>query len=416
MFRGWVVVSASFTALTVIFGVAYSFASFFASFEREFAALRADVSLVFAIAGFVWFSLGAITGTLADRLGPRPMAIAGMLFLALGLFAAARAETLWQVYLTYGLGCGLGVGFVYVPAIGAVQPWFRKRLGLAAGIASAGIGMGTLVTPYVSVALIDAYGWRGAFAALSGIVLVVGLAAAALLENDPARRGLHPDGAAGEQGRAPPKSGLTLRETLRTRVFWIFFGTVLLCTIGQAMPFAHLVPYARDHGHSAAFGAVLIGLVGVGSVFGRFVLGGFGDRVGRREMLTGVYAAMAALFVMWAMSESAWVLALFALAYGVSYGGFVGTCPPLATDYFGPKAISGIVGVLYTAAGVGYLVGPLAAGAAYDLQKSYTLPIAIAVALLAGATALSRALPLPTGNLRGGAPASAKSSSGRPRA
>src|SRR3972149_7665410 len=129
MYRGWVVVGASFTALTVIFGVAYSFASFFASFERDFAALRAHVSAVFAISGLLWFSLGAITGTLADRLGPSPIAIAGMLLLAGGLFAAARAETLWHVYATYSIGVGLGVGFVYVPAIGAVQPWFRKRLG-----------------------------------------------------------------------------------------------------------------------------------------------------------------------------------------------------------------------------------------------------------------------------------------------
>jgi hypothetical protein len=76
-----VVVGAAFTALTVIFGVAYSFASFFASFQSEFGALRADVSLVFAISGFLWFVLGAFTGAYADRLGPRPMVIAGMLFL-----------------------------------------------------------------------------------------------------------------------------------------------------------------------------------------------------------------------------------------------------------------------------------------------------------------------------------------------
>ena len=190
MFRGWVVVGAAFTALTVIFGVAYSFASFFASFQSEFNALRANVSLVFSISGFIWFALGAFTGTAADRLGPRPMALVGMLLLAGGLFAASRAQTLMQVYATYSLGVGLGVGFVYVPAIGAVQPWFRRRLGLAAGLASAGIGMGTLITPYVSVALIHAFGWRGAFAALGGFVLVVGVTAAAFLDNDPARHGL----------------------------------------------------------------------------------------------------------------------------------------------------------------------------------------------------------------------------------
>lgn len=393
MFRGWVVVGAAFTALTVIFGVAYSFASFFASFQGEFGALRADVSLVFAISGFLWFTLGAFTGAYADRLGPRPMVIAGMLFLAIGLFAASRATTLMQIYATYSLGVGLGVGFVYVPAIGAVQPWFRKRLGLAAGLASAGVGMGTLITPYASVALIHAFGWRGAFVALGGFVLVVGVTAAALLDNDPARLGLHPDGATGEPGKPPPKAGLSLRETLHTRVFWIFFASLVLCTIGQAMPFAHLVPYARDHGHSEAFGAILIGLVGVGSVIGRFGLGGMSDRVGRREMLGGVYFAMAVLFIAWAAFSSAWVLAAFALLYGVSYGGFVGTCPPLATDYFGPKAISGVIGALYAGAGIGYLVGPLAAGVAFDLQKSYTLPIGIAVVLFGAAAALTRFLP-----------------------
>ncbi len=406
MFRGWVIVGAAFTSLTVIFGVAYSFASFFASFEQEFDALRADVSLVFAISGFLWFALGAFTGMVADRLGPRPVAVAGMLLLACGLFAASQATSLVQVYATYSLGVGLGVGFVYVPAIGAVQPWFRKRLGLAAGLASAGVGMGTLITPYASVALINALGWRGAFAALGGFVLVVGLAAAALLDNDPARRGLHPDGAAGEPGKPAPKAGLTLRETLRTRAFRVFFASMVLCTIGQAMPFAHLVPYARDHGHSEAFGAILIGLVGVGSVIGRFGLGGISDRIGRREMLSGVYAAMGVLFVVWMTSESAFMLAAFALLYGVSYGGFVGTCPPLATDYFGPKAISGVIGALYTAAGVGYLVGPLAAGVAYDLQQSYTLPIAIAVVLFGAAAALSRALP-PSGTRVQVAPARA---------
>ena len=110
-------------------------------------------------------------------------------------------------------------------------------------------------------------------------------------------------------------------------------------------------------------------------------------------MLTAVYASMALLFIVWAMAESAWVLATFALLYGVSYGGFVGTSPPLATDYFGSKAISGIVGALYTGAGIGYLIGPLAAGAAFDLQKSYTLPISIAVMLLAASAVLSRMLP-----------------------
>jgi MFS family permease len=394
VFQGWIVVAAACTSLALIFAVAYSFATFFASLQEAFGASRADVSLVFALAGFGWFTLGAFTGAWADRVGPRPLAMGGALCLAVGLYLASLAETLWQVYLTWSVGVALGAGFIYVPAIGAVQPWFRRRLGLAAGIASAGIGLGTLVGPLASVRLIDAFGWRGAFAVLGGVALVVGLAAAALLDNDPARRGLHPDGVASDA--APrPKTGFALREAIGTREFRLLYLSILACTVGQALPLAHLVPFARDHGHSEAFGALLLGLIGIGSIAGRFVLGGFGDRVGRRTMLVAVYGAMALLLVLWIGASGAAALALFAFAYGVSYGGFVSTCPPLAADYFGTRAISGLIGALYTAAGLGYIVGPVLAGAGYDRLGSYAWPIGGAAALMLVAVALAAALPEP---------------------
>lgn len=396
-FRGWVVVGAACAALTLTFGIAYAFATFFGSLEAAFGASRADVSLVFAIAGLLWFTLGAFTGAWSDRIGPRRLAIVGTLCLAAGLFAASRAQTLWQVYLTYSIGVGLGVGFIYVPAIGAVQPWFRRRLGLAAGIASAGIGVGTLIGPAASVRLIEALGWRGALATLAGVALVAGLAAAALLDNDPARRGLHPDGASGADGPPPAKDGLALREAVRTPAFRMFYLSILFCTVGQALPLAHLVPFARDHGHSEAFGATLVGLIGVGSVAGRFLLGGFGDRVGRRTMLIVVYAAMTGLLLFWIGASGAAALAFFAFAYGVSYGGFVSSCPPLAMDYFGAKSISGIIGALYTAAGLGYVLGPVLAGAGYDRSGSYAWPIAGAAMLMLVAVACALALPDPRG-------------------
>jgi MFS family permease len=167
--------------------------------------------------------------------------------------------------------------------------------------------------------------------------------------------------------------------------------------VGQALPLAHLVPFARDHGHSEAFGATLVGLIGVGSVAGRFLLGGFGDRVGRRTMLIVVYAAMTGLLLFWIGASGAAALAFFAFAYGVSYGGFVSSCPPLAMDYFGAKSISGIIGALYTAAGIGYVIGPVLAGAGYDRSGSYAWPIAGAAMLMLVAVAFALALPDPRG-------------------
>ena len=188
LFRGWIVVGAAFLAMLVAFGAMYALAVFFRELEREFAASRADVSLVFALGGFLYFTVGALTGSLADRLGPRAIVSAGAVFMAAGLFLASRADSLLGVYVTYGLGVGLGVGFIYVPAVGTVQRWFDRRRGFASGLAVAGIGVGTLVVPPLAAWLIEQGGWRNAYAILAGGTLGLGLIAAALLEHSPERR------------------------------------------------------------------------------------------------------------------------------------------------------------------------------------------------------------------------------------
>src|ERR1700729_3716468 len=98
-FYGWFVVAAAFTVTFVGFGSAYTFSAFVESLQREFAASRGSVSLVFSLAGFLYFGLGIVSGPLADRLGSRGLAVAGMILTGLGLAAASLARNLTEVYL-----------------------------------------------------------------------------------------------------------------------------------------------------------------------------------------------------------------------------------------------------------------------------------------------------------------------------
>src|SRR5271156_406407 len=162
-FYGWLVVAAAFAITFVGFGSAYSFSAFVGSLQRDFGASRGSVSLVFSLAGFLYFALGVVSGPLADRWGAKRLAILGMLLVGLGLVLASQARPLVEVYAAYGLGVGLGVGFAYVPAIGVVQRWFVKRRGFASGLAVSGIGVGTLAMPPLAALLIGSIGWRGAY-------------------------------------------------------------------------------------------------------------------------------------------------------------------------------------------------------------------------------------------------------------
>jgi MFS family permease len=141
------------------------------------------------------------------------------------------------------------------------------------------------------------------------------------------------------------------------------------------IPFVHLVPYAADLGISDFTAAFILGAIGAGSAAGRLVLGGTADRLGRRQALIGSFILMAATQLWWLVATGTWSLLGFAFCFGIGYGGFVALIPALTTDYFGVRQTGAIIGLLYTGAGIGTLLGPTLAGLAFDLRHSYTLPI-----------------------------------------
>lgn len=364
---GWVVVLCAFALMFTGFGVAYSFAAFFQAFQAEFGAPRAHVSLVFALCALLWFSMGVPGGMLADRFGPRGVCVTGVLCLAAGPALAAQASSVEMLYLTYSIGVGVGIGLSYVPSVGAVQRWFSTNRVLASGIAVSGIGAGNLAYPPLAAWWIDLFGWRGAYFVLAALTLALALPAAIAVENRRLRPSLAQGGA--------PLPGATLGAALRSQQFWLLYVVAFLICIGFFVPMVHLAPYAQDRGFSNAQGVALVSLLGLGSLLGRFAIGGIADRLGHMRSLVAISAGLGAMFLVWWSADSYWGLAVFAVVFGSLYGGYVALAPTLCMDLFGGRNVAGIIGCLYTAAGFGTLIGPTVAGAAFDAYGSYDAPI-----------------------------------------
>jgi MFS family permease len=375
IFYGWFVVAGTFAVTFVGFGCAYSFGDFLLPLQHDFAASRGSISLVFSIAGFFYFGLGVVSGPLADRFGSKPLAVVGMILTGVGLAVASIAQNLIQVYAAYGFGVGLGIGCSYVPAVGAVQRWFVRRRGFASGLAVSGIGVGTLVVPPIVLLLIDRLGWRETYLVLGVFAVVVGAGMAFLIEDDPHSRGLGADGDPPRTGQATAAAGIPISEVITSRRFVGLYAACFICSFGLFVPFVHLAPYALDHGIAQSAAALLIGAIGVGSTAGRFVLGGLADRLGRPLSFLLMLVGMGLSFVVWLFATSLWPLAAFALVYGVFYGGFVALAPAVVIDYFGGRHAASLIGILYTSVAFGTLIGPSAAGFAFDVSHSYTLPI-----------------------------------------
>ncbi len=369
--RGWQVVGATFISTFTVFGVSYSFGAFFAPMAAEFDTPRSTTALFFSITVFLYFMLGVFTGRLADRIGPRKVMLGGAACMVLGLLATSRVNSIELGFATYGIGVGIGVACAYVPMVATVGAWFEKKRTTALGFAVAGIGIGTLVVAPAAEALVDRYGWRQTY-------VIYAVATAVLL-------GVASLGAHRPPGTGSSEPPMPLMESIgRSRPFWILYAASVSMTLALFVPFVFMADYIEERGIDGSAG-LIVGLIGLASVFGRLGLGALAARLDVFYLYLGSFAVLGSSFIVWFFAGDSYaLLVVFALILGVAYGGFIALSPAVAAQIFGTVGLGGVLGAIYTAAGVGGLVGPPLMGALID-RAGYrpTILVALACGLLA---------------------------------
>ena len=345
------VLFATFLALFTVFGVAYSFGEFFGPMADEFGTSRSATAFFFSITTFAYFGLGIVSGRVADRIGPRRVLIFGALCMVVGLLLTAEVSSIQLGYLTYGLGVGIGVACCYVPMVAAVGGWFEQKRTMALGLAVAGIGLGTLVLVPLVEWVIEQNGWRDAYrllAVISGALLAI------------AAVGAH----------RPPASSATpkpLREAIGGRLdFKLLYVSSFFLSAALFTPFVFLADYIETTGTSGS-AAVLLGLIGMSSIIGRLGFGAIAAKIGTLPLFRLSCMVLGLSFLIWVIADTSYtLLVLFALVLGVAYGGIIALSPAVVAELFGIVGMGGVLGALYTANGLGGLVGPPVMGRIID--------------------------------------------------
>jgi len=384
-------------------GIRYSFGVFFISILKDYGWSRADTAGAFSLAMVVHALFAPVTGTLIDRLGPRKLFPAGALFLILGLLAASRVSTLWQLYVTFGVVMAMGINTLsYSPHMSLIPKWFLRKRGLATGLVLSGVGLGTLVMLPLVEAIIDAKGWRSAFLVLAALVLVVVLPLTAFFQRrSPQEMGQLPDGGGQvlETSRPsePKDAGLgtlhaftsepwTLNAALHSSAFWHLMLVVFCNGFLINMLLVHQAVHTVDAGYGKMTAASLVGVVGlIGSVGGIFC-GYLSDRIGRETSYTlGSAAAFlgVALFVLIKDTGSPWMLVGFVLFYGIGLGS-IGPMTASATgDLFPGNSLGRILAVQSMGFGLGGALGPYVGGYFHDHTGSYAFPFLLLLVSIA---------------------------------
>ena len=380
LFYGYILVAIAVGIQIVAWGTYNSFGVFFNALLLEFEWSRATLSGAASLSQLMVGAGAILFGNLNDRFGPRMLVVGGGLLAGLGYFLMSTVNSVWQLYLFYGVVAGIGLSGMDIILLSITARWFVRRRGMMSGIVKMGTGIGILVMPIFLNWLIASYQWRTA-------VIVTGIAIAAclvigaqFLVGDPSKKQQFPDGRGpvALANKSVETLNLSLREALHTRRFFLlcaaFFG-VFFCT---CIVVVHIVPYTTiDLGYSASSGALVLAVIGGTSIAGRFLMGTVGDRVGSKRALLTCFMIFILVFIWLQFTHSLWQVFLFAAVYGFAHGGFYALFSPIVAEYFGLRSHGLIFGSIVFVSSIGGALGPLTAGFIFDLTASYNIAFLI---------------------------------------
>ena len=390
---GWVMVVTAACVLATYAAVVYTFGIFLRPLTMEFSwdrgALSGAYSLKFFLSGF----LAIFSGRLSDKYGPRPLVTVSGLLIGMGFLLMSQVSSLWQVYLIWGVLFGVVGSCCWVPITTTIPRWFTKKRGIAVGITVAGFGLGSMIFPPLAQWLISSCGWRHAFIILGLIAFIIMLPLAQFMKHSPERVGLKPYGEDGtiedKQSLASARGELSFTQAIKTDRFWLF-GLILFCfLLALQVVMIHIVPYAVDIGISAIIAASILSIIAGSSVIGRFSMGFICDKAGARPALAACLVVLTLALIWLLFAKEIWMLYVFAVVFGVAYGGIVSLQPLVPAELFGLGTLGIIFGSLMFLGTIGGAVGPPLAGSIFDVTGGYSLALLVCVIIAALAIILS---------------------------
>lgn len=405
IFYGWYVLAASFFTLFLATGSRNGFGVFIIPMTDDLGWSRSAISSAIAIGWFVNGVSQPFIGRIYDRYGGRMVISVSLLVLGSCTILLSQVNSIWLLILIYGFIMSIAGGGASLVTIHAVlAKWFYRKRGMALSIGTAGASAGSMVLAPFATYLILLAGWRMTWAVLGILILALGVPLALLLiRNDPADVGETPDGdrdptATAKEGesrasasaeRHGPLEVENWRDSYKSPPIWQLSGAYFVCGMTTAIISAHYIPFAIDRGASPGTAALAFGLMTGLNVLGVIGVGIVSDRLGRKNLLAGIYALRGLAYVMLILAPGTLGIWGFAVIAGFSWIATAPLTSSLTADIYGLRTMGTLNGMSTFAHQMGGALSILMGGLLYDVFGAYDVPFAIAGVMLIGASLVS---------------------------
>ena len=348
--------------------------------ERQFGWSRTALSGAFSLARVEGAILGPVEGFLVDRVGTRKMVFIGYILMGLGFLWLGQVETLWAFYASFmliTLGSGLG-GWLAIIAM--VNNWFTRQRTFAMASAMSGIHFGGLLVPLLALG-IEAFEFSGAATIIGVFLLIVVGPAAKAIRNHPEDMGLQPDGDSENSSESvlteDDEPDFTAAQALRTPAFWILTVMQVASSVAIVTLALHLVPKLTDMGMTLSGAGTVVLTYTIVALPSQFLSGYFADRLPKTLMIAIFLTIQGIALTIIAFADTILLAYIFALLYGIGFGGRNPLTTAIRGEYFGRKAFATIMGISQFPMNIGMIGAPLFAGYMFDTTNSYVIPFSV---------------------------------------
>jgi MFS family permease len=401
-FYGYVIVAATFLIVAASWGMHVGFSIFIEPLSREFGWGSAAISGAWSLNALLNGFLGIIAGRQSDKFGPKKVVLFCSIFFGLGLILMSRIESIWHLYLFYGIITAIGMSAGIAPLQSTVVKWFVKRRGLMVSVFIMGFTCGTTIISPIANQLIISQGWRNAYLILAVASFLVIFFAALLLKSNPSQIGQLPYGAtdaAENESNQHQLSGFSLRQSFGTLQFWLLCIYFFCIAFSMMIVMIHIVPHAIHVGISSTTAVTILAVISISAMAATIPEGYMVDKIGIRRTTIILTALLTiSMLLLLFLGNSSLALFLFAIPFGVSFSALDILLTLLSSRLFGLIALGAIIGFVNAILQIGSSLGPIVSGIIFDATGSYQLSfllctivsvIALVTTLLLRPTSLS---------------------------
>ena len=325
---------------------------------------------------------GPLIGYIAQRVGLRTVGIVGLIGHSLAyVVLSLNTGSLMLWYLSWALVAILGAGSLPIIWTGVLNNWFTKHRGKAIGITMAGTGLGAFLLPPIVEFLIANHGWRTAYRGIGLGALLISLPIVFALFKE------KPDSSTATDGEVMANKvetwGLTTKDAMRTKQFWILGAVLFLTVIVVAGLLSNFERIMTEQGFERSSIAQIAAVMGLTVIIGRLMVGALVDRFWAPGVAACFFlvATLGLLMLVGTQVTMATAL-LVAVMIGLAAGAELDLLAYLTGKYFGPAHYPAIFGLIIAFFTVGAGIAPPLFGMAAQMFQGYGTMLSISIGLL----------------------------------